>query len=93
MIKIEVGDTPIEVAEKLVNASICIEKSQIQKAIGKAFGNEDDYYHTQMFTENELEEIADHLYAVVKRVRKEQEDDEKFLDDQIKECERQEEKE
>jgi hypothetical protein len=46
-----------------------------------------------MFTENELEEIADHLYAVVKRVRKEQEDDEKFLDDQIKECERQEDEE
>jgi hypothetical protein len=56
-------------------------------------GYEDDYYHTQMFTENELEEIADHLYAVVKRVRKEQEDDEKFLDDQIKECERQEDEE
>jgi hypothetical protein len=72
MIKIEREDTPIEVANKLVNASIAIAKTQMQKAIGKAFGNEDDFYHMQMFTVDELEEIADHLYAVVKRIRREQ---------------------
>lgn len=73
MIKIEYEDTPIEVAKKLVNATLTIEKTQTQKVIGKALGNEDDFYHIKMFTEDELEEIADHLYAVVKRVRKEQE--------------------
>ena len=80
MIKIEFEDTPIEVANKLVNASITIEKTQMQKAIGKAFGNEDDFYHIKMFTEDELEEIADHLYAVVKRARREQDNDSSDMD-------------
>ena len=80
MIKIECEDTPIKVTEKLVNASLTIEKTQMQKAIGKAFGNEDDFYHIKMFTVDELEEIADHLYAVVKRARKEQDNDSSNLD-------------
>lgn len=80
MIKIEFEDTPIEVANKLVNASITIEKTQMQKAIGKAFGNKDDFYHVNMFTVGELEEIADHLYAVVKRVRSEQDNDNSTVD-------------
>lgn len=72
MIKIELGDTPIEVTEKLVNTTMCIEKSRTEKAFGKLYGNTDDFTHKQMFTVDELEEIADHLYAVVKRVRREQ---------------------
>lgn len=80
MIKIEFGDSPIEVANKLVNASTTIEKTQVQKAIGKVLGNEDDFYDMKMFTEDELEEIADHLYAVVKRVRREQDNDSSNMD-------------
>jgi hypothetical protein len=80
MIKIEYEDTPIEVANKLVNASITIEKNQMEKAIGKAFGNEDDFYHIRMFTVDELEEIADHLYAVVNRIRREQDNDNSTVD-------------
>jgi hypothetical protein len=80
MIKIEYEDTPIEVANKLVNASITIEKNQMEKAIGKAFGNEDDFYHINMFTVDELEEIADHLYAVVNRIRREQDNDNSTVD-------------
>jgi hypothetical protein len=80
MIKIEYEDTPMEVANKLVNASITIEKNQMEKAIGKAFGNEDDFYHINMFTVDELEEIADHLYAVVNRIRREQDNDNSTVD-------------
>lgn len=52
----------------------------MEKAIGKAFGNEDDFYHIRMFTVDELEEIADHLYAVVNRIRREQDNDNSTVD-------------
>ena len=66
--------------ENRLKADMVAMLEEMQKAIGKAFGNEDDFCHMKMFTEDELEEIADHLYAVVKRARREQDNDSSNLD-------------
>lgn len=61
---IQINDfgTPIEVAQKIINATTEVEASMVDKAMMRAFGcKQADTIHSEMFTLAEIEEIAGYL--------------------------------
>lgn len=64
MIQIEDYDLPIQVAEKIISGTSEITASPIDKAICRVFGDtreEIKTIHRDMFSVNEIEEIAKYL--------------------------------
>jgi hypothetical protein len=61
-IQINDFDTPIEVAQKIINATTEVEASMVDKAMMRAFGGKEvDTIHRDMFSIAEIEEIAGYL--------------------------------
>lgn len=61
-IQIDNFDTPIEVAQKIINATTEVEANMLDKAVMRAFGCEKvDTIHREMFTLAEIKEIAGYL--------------------------------
>ena len=54
---------PIDVASMLINAMYTREKGDIEKAFHKAFGNNSETVAENMYSVNDLKEIAEHLLA------------------------------
>lgn len=54
---------PIDVASMLINATYTREKGDIEKAFHKAFGNKSETVTENMYSVNDLKEIAEHLLA------------------------------
>jgi len=52
---------PIKVAEQLINATYTREKSDMEKAIQKVFGNNSDTVIENVYSLSELRQIAEHL--------------------------------
>lgn len=62
MIQIDNTDTPIEVAQKIINGTMEVEANTVDKAMMRAFGcKEVDKIHRDMFDLEELKEIAGYL--------------------------------
>lgn len=62
MIQIDDNDTPIEVAQKIINGTAEVEASMVDKAMMRTFGcQEVDTVHRDMFSIAEIKEIAGYL--------------------------------
>lgn len=62
MIQIDNTDTPIEVAQKIINGMMEVEANMVDKAMMRAFGGKEiDTIHRDMFSIAEIEEIAGYL--------------------------------
>lgn len=62
MIQIDDNDTPIEVAQKIINGTEEVEANMMDKAMMRAFGCEKvDTIHRDMFSIAEIKEIAGYL--------------------------------
>lgn len=62
MIQIDDNDTPIEVAQKIINGTAEVEASMVDKAMMLTFGcQEVDTVHRDMFSIAEIKEIAGYL--------------------------------
>lgn len=62
MIQIEDYNTPIEVAQKIINGTEEVEASIVDKAMMRTFGcKEVDTVHRDMFSIAEIKEIAGYL--------------------------------
>lgn len=62
MIQIDNTDTPIEVAQKIINGTMEVEANMVDKAMMRAFGcKEIDTAHRDMFSIAEIKEIAGYL--------------------------------
>ena len=57
----ELPSEPIEVASMLINATYTREKGDIEKAFHKAFGNNSETITENIYSVNDLKEIAEHL--------------------------------
>ncbi len=71
MIQINDNDIPITVAEKLITATREA-NTKLDELINKTFGGEGK---PDMFTDDELREIADYIYVYLKHNDSEVEDD------------------
>ncbi len=61
-IQINNFDTPIEVAQKIINATTKLEATMLDKAMMRAFGGKEvDTIHRDMFSIAEIKEIAGYL--------------------------------
>lgn len=54
---------PIDVASMLINATYTREKADIEKAFHKAFGNNSETITENIYSVNDLKEIAEHLLS------------------------------
>lgn len=62
MIQIDNTDTPIEVAQKIINGTVEVEANMVDKAMMRAFGcKEVDKIRRALFDLEELKEIAGYL--------------------------------
>ena len=62
MIKIDNTDTPIEVAQKIINGTMEVEANMVDKAMMRAFGcKEVEKIRRALFDLEELKEIAGYL--------------------------------
>lgn len=54
-------EEPIKVADMLISATYVRNKNELEKSIGKAFGNDSDTVTEDMYSVSELRQIAEHL--------------------------------
>ena len=68
MIQIENNDLPVTVAQKLITATKTVNATPLHKAAYKSiFGEEcGETVEVDMFSDDDLREIADHLYAYLR---------------------------
>lgn len=66
MIKINDNDLPITVAEKLITGKRPYEAAPVVKAVAKAVTGKDPEEEVDMFSDEELKEIAQYLWVYVK---------------------------
>ena len=76
MIHIENTDLPITVAEKLITATKTVDTTELHRKIYKLIGQEcGETVEQDMFDDDDLREIADHLYAYLREKKVEKQDD------------------
>lgn len=75
MIQIDDNDTPIEVAQKIINGTAEVEASMVDKAMMRTFGGKEiDTIHRDMFTLAEIKEIAGYLLVYCNAHRSQEEE-------------------
>ena len=75
MIQINDYDTPIEVAQKIINGTAEVEASMVDKAMMRTFGcKEVDTVHRDMFSIAEIKEIAGYLLVYCNAHRSQEEE-------------------
>lgn len=75
MIQIDDNDTPIEVAQKIINGTAEVEASMVDKAMMLTFGcKEVDTVHRDMFSIAEIKEIAGYLLVYCNAHRSQEEE-------------------
>lgn len=74
MIQINDNDLPITVAEKIITGTKKTQATILEKAIYKGVTgkNCDEIVEKDMFDDDEIREIADHLYAYLREKRVEE---------------------
>ncbi len=72
--------TPLQMADAIINAEIQIDNpaSSLQRKMTKALTGKEprNVIECQMFSINEIQELAEHLLAYVNRCKREREEDE-----------------
>ena len=75
MLQIDDNDTPIEVAQKIINGTAEVEASMVDKAMMRTFGcKEVDTVHRDMFSIAEIKEIAGYLLVYCNAHRSQEEE-------------------
>lgn len=70
MIQIENNDLPVTVAQKLITATSTVNATPLHKLVYKSIGKEcGETVEEDMFNDDDLREIADHIYAYLRRNR------------------------